>query len=582
MTKNALFVSMLVICFLSSSALAANYYLSPLGNDSFSGTSPGQAWSTLQHVRAVGIAAGDTVFIMGGTYAGYQYFHDGSGTIFGTRNNPIVFKAYGDSQAVFTLTGHPTDPRYFLFYHRNNDYIIIDGYGHLPPYNQYSLKLEGHEHSGALIQFGSSSLGDPVNYIEGIVIKGVEIDGAHHDLVDCAIMLRHIRKSVIEDNYIHHIHKPTGNILPGDNTERIQSTGYGIYLQSCELTLIRGNRIERCNHGSIYLEIVRGVSLPSGHPSRYNKVVNNVIENHYGGGIFLVINPHHNLVEGNIIMHCGETTDFSKPGVQLSGSNNVLRKNIIYNPSNQALVMEAQSVIGYHNIADNNLIYNNTIFGSWYSFGMMVKNWSSESCSAERNTIANNIFYKSNGTILDSNGRQPEIVCNLYDANNLHNWCDPDQNGCLPTGTNWGWNRYYNNCIRRNNEGSNYNRLIIWARDASYGGGWNDYSLVLAESTSPVAWANNIGADPMITSESPDAFGMINGWWYLKEGSPCVDAGAPINDIIGAYVESLYPGYGWANMPYTGAAPDIGANEFNGESNPVFPAPRIRLSPNNR
>ncbi len=583
MARVFLIAFIMTICFSSFSIYAESFYMAPNGNDGYAGTSPDQPWATLQHARTSGLGAGDTLFIMGGTYTNAQYFLDQVGAINGSEGSPLVFKAYGDAVAVFTSTGpHESGfyaRSYFLFYSYGNDHIVIDGYSYLDSEQSLYLKFEGHENSHALIKFfGGSS-----NYCENIVVKGVEIDGGHtsgfsggSDDVTIGIALQYCRRSKFEDNYIHHIHHPTGDIFPGDNSDRIQSSGHGIYLFSCELLTVYSNRIERCNHGAIEMELMR----PDGHPSRYCKIINNIIDQHYGGGIYLVPNPHHNLIEGNLITHCGESTTFSKPGIQLSGSNNTLRKNVLYNPNNQSIRLEAQTVIGYHFIADDNLIYNNTVFTSPYGIYFLVKNGGSPDCSTENNTIANNIFYLGTGVIAD--GKQPEMAFWLYDANDNHNWCDPNESGCLPHGSNWGGNTFHNNCIRRNSLGPNYNQLVIWARDQDYGGGWTDWTLGALEDSNPVAWANNHGSDPLLHSESPDTYGLTNGWWHVAEASPCIDGGIPVYDEIGAYVESLYPGYGWGNLTDVGLAPDIGAFEFDGENPAPLSGPFIRISPTNR
>jgi hypothetical protein len=565
-----------------SGAHSAQYYMSPSGNDGHDG-SLAHPWATLQKARTV-ITAGDILYIMGGTYTNAQYFHDETGAIRGTAERPVTFKAYGDGVAVFTSTGPNPLGRwyrgYFLFTSGASDYIVIDGYSSLSN-EPYFLRFEGHEETHNLIRFGGSAS----NYIEHITVKGIELDGSHtsgfsggRDDVAVGLYLEYCRMSTVDNNYIHHIHHPTGPIPPGDNTERVQGSGHGIYVYSCELLLIQNNTIKYCNHGAMELEIQR----PSGHAARYNRVINNFIEQRYGGGIYMPFNAHHNLIEGNIITRCGETTDFGKPGIQLSGSSNTIRKNVIYNPVNQPLRLEAQTAIGYHYIADDNLVYNNVIFSSRYSLGILVKNISDPNCSAERNKFYNNIFYRSIGTVEDSGGRQAEITIDLYGANEAHNWCDPDASGCLPGGTLWGGNRFGHNCVRRNSDGASYSRLVIWARDATYGGGWVEWSLSSLQSGNPVVWHNNIGLDPLLASEEPDSYGLSGGWWYLRSTSPCIDAGVVVNDEIGAYVQSLYPGYGWGNLSYSGSAPDIGAYEFNGE-NPAPPsAPHIRISPANR
>jgi hypothetical protein len=567
-----------------TAADATNYYLAPGGSDGNSGTSTAQPWGTLQSA-GTRISAGDTLFIMGGTYSNAQYLQDEGGRLRGTASAPIVFKAYGDSPAVFVSTGPNPLGRwyrdYFMFTSGSSDYIVIDGFGSLPPYSPLYLRFEGHEETHNLIRFSGSSS----NYCEHITVRGVEIDGGHTsafagtgaDDVAVGLVVEYCRMSEFTDNYIHHIHHPTGPIAPGDGTERVQGSGHGIYVYSAELCLIQGNRIERCNHGAMEIEIQR----PSGHPARYMRIIGNVIEQHYGGGIYMPFNAHHNLVENNIITHCGETTDFGKPGIQLSGSENTVRGNVIYNPMNQPLRLEAQTAIGFNYITDNNLIYNNTFFGSRYNLGILVKNISDPNCSAEGNLFANNILYRSTGQVEDSGGREAEMTIDLYGANDQHNWCDPNANGCLPNGTHWGGNAFLNNLIRRNAEGGDYPRLVLWARDATYGGGWTEWSLPELSANDPTAWSGNIGLDPIIRSEDPDGYGLTNGWWRLSEGSPAIDAGVPVNDNLGAYVESLYPGYGWSNRPYGGAAPDMGAYEFNGEDPSPLSGPNINILPGN-
>jgi hypothetical protein len=100
------------------------------------------------------------------------------------------------------------------------------------------------------------------------------------------------------------------------------------------------------------------------------------------------------------------------------------------------------------------------------------------------------------------------------------------------------------------------------------------------QSEDPVAWHDNITDNPLLASENPNAYGVLNGWWRLRPGSLCIDRGAIINDTIGAYVNSLYPGYGWGNLSYSDARPDIGAAESNGENPaPLSPPSQNPLKP---
>lgn len=581
----------------SSIAHSENYYLSPSGSDSDSGLSTGDAWATLQHARdfSPALGAGDTLFIMGGRYTNAQYFHDFGGYIHGEPGNPVVFKAYGDAAAVFTSTGpHPSNRQYFLFDNRNSDHIVMDGYGSIPPYAPLSIKFEGYEDTGSFIDWGSTSLSSPANYTEGITIRGIEFDGSHTssftsggtDEVFSGMRLKHLRYSTIEGNYFHHIHHPTGPIPPGDDTDHHQGAGYGVYLMSCDLTTVEGNRFERINHGAIYLEIVRGVSLPSGHACRYNKIINNVIENHYGGGIFIsTSNPgdnipqHHNLIDGNLITHCGETLLNSKSAIQLGGSNNVVRRNVIYNPVNDGISLEGQVAIGYRNIVKGNLIYNNVVFGSRIPFNVVVKQVGCLECAVEDNLIVNNILlYKSEARF---SWVDAMIVADLYHARDEHNWLLTCNLSSTPHETHWGGNAFHHNSIRKDAAGADTNMLVSFGPDASCINNWQYYSLSTLQAVDPTAWTGNRADDPMLTSEDPDGYGLANGWWRPREGSYCIDGGMIVDDHIGAEVESLFPGYGWTGLPFAGNAPDIGAFEFNGENPAPYSSRPTRISPTN-
>jgi len=567
-------------------ASAENYYMSPSGSDGNGGLSPTDAWATLQHVRDHDLSAGDTLFIMGGTYTSAQYYHDYDGRTRGSAGNPIVFKAYGDAVAVFTSTGPHADGRwwrgYFIFYNGGCDHVTIDGYSSLSPSESLYIRFEGHEDTQSLIYVRGNS-GD---YCENIEIRGVEVDGSKESAfsggandVEVGINYEYCRYGKLENNYVHHIHHPTGPLSPGDNSDRHQNAGHGIWLTSTELTLIQNNRVERCNHGAI--EIVRATT--SSNHSQYNRVINNVIEQHYGGGIYLTFNSRYNLLDGNIITHCGETTDYAKPAVQVSGSNNVLRRNVVYNPINQAFRLEGNTFSGFHYVVDGNMVYNNTVFGSRYSLGTTVNNNASSSCSTENNTIANNIFYKSVGTLVDSGGRQPEIGLDTYWANTTHNWLTTCSSTSMAYETHFGGNTFHNNCIRRNDQGGDYSQLVVWTRDSNCTSRTYDLTLDVLQGADPVAWVGNIGDNPLIASEFPDEYGLASGWWRLRETSPCIDAGTPVYDENGAYVESLHPGYGWLSLTYMNDAPDMGAHESDGEEHPApYSGRDIRISPTNR
>ena len=72
--------------FLSGPVMAATYYVATNGNDTWPGSSS-QPWATLKKAADT-VAAGDTVIVRDGTYAGWHVYGNK-----GTSSNPITFKA---------------------------------------------------------------------------------------------------------------------------------------------------------------------------------------------------------------------------------------------------------------------------------------------------------------------------------------------------------------------------------------------------------------------------------------------------------------------------------------------------------
>ena len=568
---------------------AANYYLSPSGDDSRSGLSTTLAWATLAKAKTI-MAAGDTLFIMGGTYTTAQSFYVENGTA-GTVGHPMVFKAYGDSKAIFQHTnnnGRQTSK--YWYFTPGQDWVVIDGFSYLNPSDSLYIKLEGREDASYVIRFeGTAS-----NRSEHIKVRGIEIDGnfpppgatySEGGLMRYAVGFTYGAMDTIESCYIHHVYHATGDIPPGDGTDRAQGTGESIYLMSCERVLIRNNTLGKANHALV--EVSRlGTSDPV---SRYIKVINNMCENRWGGGLYFGHGTEYSLMEGNVVCGLAETTTKTKSAFDCSGSHLVFRKNVTWAYNGASIDLCAQRLVGYDFKVDSCLIYNNTFFNS-ESHNLFIGpfndgTYSWDGASTNGNIIANNIFYKSHGLTTDVGNRAGEFKLYLHWANDAHNWIDPDQSPPpSPASTHWGGNRFFNNCIRKYAEKGDYDTLIIYSEDADYdgtlSGGNRIYSLAAIQAEDPIAWHDNITDNPGLASENPNSYGVINGWWHLRPQSTCINAGAMINDTVGAYVNSLYPGYGWGNLSYSDARPDIGASESNGENPaPLSPPSQNPLKP---
>ena len=63
---------------LANIGVASDYYVAPTGNDANSGTSPAQAWRTIQRAVNQPVAPGDSVFVADGTYVGWATSIGGS------------------------------------------------------------------------------------------------------------------------------------------------------------------------------------------------------------------------------------------------------------------------------------------------------------------------------------------------------------------------------------------------------------------------------------------------------------------------------------------------------------------------
>lgn len=117
----------LVFCFFCSYAYSVEYHIATTGDDTNNGTSLETAWKTLRHAVRSGteIAAGDTVYIHGGTYYNYPGT-DYSGSIanrvycIGGDGNPVTIKNY-NGETVIIENGYPefrTVP--------NSDWVLVD------------------------------------------------------------------------------------------------------------------------------------------------------------------------------------------------------------------------------------------------------------------------------------------------------------------------------------------------------------------------------------------------------------------------------------------------------------------------
>jgi len=92
-------ITLILLLGLSSTAPATTYYVSPSGNDNNPGTSPAQAWKTIDKVNTVAFSAGDSILFEGGQTFSGQFVFDNEA---GTSTSPITVSSYGTGRATLS------------------------------------------------------------------------------------------------------------------------------------------------------------------------------------------------------------------------------------------------------------------------------------------------------------------------------------------------------------------------------------------------------------------------------------------------------------------------------------------------
>lgn len=612
-------LSILVATLICASANATNYWLSPRGANTNAGTDSSStgAWRTLGYADAQ-LAAGDTLFVLGGTYISLA----DSATVAASRNasefnntgyinNRIVVKAYGDSKAHFWGTGIPAYPRQFVTIASTANNIVFDGFSYTTPTDSLYLVWDciatpwvtgwGPPDSCAI-----TTLRPGINRVfsvsgDSCKITGIEINNnhppgvairnwmannltcnkgttalttggpAHYGVYSDGSALR----DTLSSCYIHHILFPCGNIGDGDFScpgtcdvppaSYPQGTGEALFLNpGAQFWYVNRNTFYDAAHAIMSIEQAT---------AKFNKIVGNKLTNYWGGGIYVIDNARENLIDQNVVLHSGESTTKTKSGLAIEGSRNTVRRNIVYCPSIGGATVSSYAACQQHAIfdiyaescrADSNFIYNNTFFDG--PRASIVFRPSGTGATVSHNSVFNNIFYKSYGRTINANPQVPAVIdMYMYDADASGNWLSDDSYGGAlhPESTNFGYNKIHNNVIYKNQ--TTYvgtDSLLRYVEDGTYGGGASvAYSVAHHEALDAVAWKSNLLIDPGLSSETPDS-DTDNTWWHIGSTSGCVNTGRYVPDNVGSSIEALHPGYGWDTLSISGTARDIGAYEY--------------------
>ena len=565
-----------ILCF-AFPVHAYHYFMSPTGADGNAGNYA-HPWATFQHACNV-LVAGDTLLVLGGTYSTSQYINHISN---GTHLHPVVIKAYGDAIAYFTTPYWDGGHHYYVYIDNSSytNWLTIDGESRLHPGTTRYFVFSGNWYRAIFVwpTLGTS--------IRGFTIRGIELDGSASNEGWYPLQVTRLDTFVIDNCYVHHARpiasggpQPSGGPDPdgiwGDGTDYNQSDGSCLCIWSCRHGKITNNLLKRGNHDCIALARNKN---DWDVPCRYINITGNTFDNGWGGGIYMQYHTSWCLVENNMFLNLGNTcvTQKTKPGIQVGGVHNTIRKNVFWSRYSDCIDINGQgsgdgSPAGENvDRPDSNLVYNNTFFQTHGAAIMFfVDDYTGSGpelaqASAEHNKVINNIFYNQLRYVWTESGNYwADIYCEVSHANENHNWFRPDVHGLPwnPATDLWGHNEFKNNLFRRDSLGVIKHGLEL------------DVSSPIIESTTnhtrhipslandgSGSWANNRVGNPRLLSEYPDSYPTT--WFQTQAGSSCIDSGMAVIDSNGMWMRANVAGYAWNDLSFNGTAPDIGAYEY--------------------
>ena len=349
---------------------AADWFVSPQGNDESSGASPREAWRTIARANATA-APGDTVHIRAGTYS-ESIAPQGSGTEAGR----ITFRAFGDETVTLTDVDHG-------IVMQNRAYVTVDGIDCIET-QAYLLIDNSHDIwiRNCVFDRSTSRRGGP---------KGVRIvNSSHHNRIQrCRIgragyvAVSKRSKTGLQDR--------GGLINIGNDTKPGDNSHYN---------LIEGNTLA---YGSHHVMMVS---------SSYNVIRDNYFHNEpwmpdptdpdrmygnrcIGGGGH---NSERNLIENNRIAHAGRPPDDDGAyGIERPSGLNIYRRNALHDNGTAGIGLHSK----WHGTASRNYVYANTFYrngtdesiADFHKGGISIQNY--RGVRPQGNIIKNNIFYRN-------------------------------------------------------------------------------------------------------------------------------------------------------------------------------------------
>jgi hypothetical protein len=330
--------------------------------------------------------------------------------------------------------------------------------------------------------------------------------GAHHNW---------LRNLTVHDAGSLHFEGAVDNRLEGSRFERMgneaANSGDAVFVKDgASRNLIVRNAFVTAGHGAIWVSY-NSSSEPT---SDDNIIAHNDIANPWASALGLNGTANRTLVECNVIHHTanGSGVNYARDGVEIEGTNNIVRFNVIHSIGASGLSLEGRSFGGRVQNARGNHIYNNTFYGMGAAAVEMIQK---DVGVVQNNIIENNILWQATGFAFG--GTTYAMIADQYNANTGNVWSSTSASGN----------------IVRNNIIPTGQSLLLLIRNSTNG---NNVSYTLAQAASTLGWGANLASDPQLTAAPSDV--------TLRSTSPAIDAGIAISGVS-----------------YLGAAPDLGAKE---------------------
>lgn len=360
----------LIFSFIGYSS-ATTYYVSNEGDDNNAGTLENVPWEHLVHACST-VVAGDTVFIMGGSWDEDDPVVDGSvdvGNIYprnsGTSGNPIVFIAYPDSARPVLYGNQGVGDRTTIYIH-GRDYIVLDGLEVENSWRGIRIEASGYITVKNCVSHHNTG---PINDNAAGVMIGYDYS---HDIT--------IQNCTFYNQYEGNLADSTDgwnvsgihvyrckNLLIEDNTIWGQPLGFGIRMKMADTTgIVRNNVVHDC-----YTGIGTGLDLVG------MEIYENIIYDVFSSGIRISLNTDRNAddisIYNNTIYNSANTGIHAYP----NGINTNLKiwNNIVVEAYNGVdgynLTFDADNHPGlysdyncYYNSGSNTVVYWNGL-NSW-------------------------------------------------------------------------------------------------------------------------------------------------------------------------------------------------------------------------